>query len=140
MRVQRLRATAISLPQQNTRKETSTLSKKDAETGNEDFPHPKDARDCRRANRIRTLKLLFHERPQLAKFASKLGSMSQSMRFFPPPFSMEAVHVLQKRISFSQWPAEKTGTSGTIGANKDVQRLSAKSDPMMVKTSAVILP
>ena len=60
--------------------------------------------------------------------------------FFAAPFSMAAVHFLQKRISFNQCPAEKIGTNGTMGANTDVQCLSAKSEPMMLKTSAVILP
>ncbi len=66
--------------------------------------------------------------------------MSHSIRFLVPPLSIAALHFLQKRISFIQCPAEKTGTSSAIGESNAVQGLSAKSDPMMLKTSAVRLP
>ena len=63
--------------------------------------------------------------------------MSQSLRFFAPPFSMAAVHFLQKRISFSQCPAEKSGTNKASGEKTAVQGVRVIMDLTMLKTSAV---
>src|SRR5713226_8593532 len=77
---------------------------------------------------------------QLAQLASKLGSISQSIRLRFPPRSIAVVHFRQKRISFIQCPAVKAGTSTANGDSASVHGLSQKSDRTMLNTSDVSLP
>src|SRR6266849_718116 len=72
-----------------------------------------------------------HRGSQLAQFASKLESISQSMRGCFSFFSRAVDHLRQKRISFSQCPAVKAGTRAVSGNRDVVHGCSQKSDPIM---------
>src|SRR6266478_3934272 len=138
---QTLRATAIALPHPHGRKQTSTLVKKDAQISEKDFSNANRPRTQRASACLpRPIGGLAHCSPQLAQLASKFESISHSIRprFFP--LSIAADHFRQKRISFIQCPAVKTGTSTASGDIASVHGLSQKSDRTMLKTSAVSLP
>src|SRR6266849_4157901 len=138
---QRLRATAIALPHPDGRKQTSTLNKKDAKVREKDFPDANRVRRQSPSLRLqRRIAGLSHHSPQLAQLASKFESRSHSIRLCFSPRSIAEHHFLQKRISFSQWPAVNAGTSSANGDKASVHGLSQKSDRTMLKTSAVSLP
>src|SRR5438876_11644767 len=78
--------------------------------------------------------------PQLAQLASKCESKSHSIRLRFSPRSIAADHFRQKRISFNQCPAVKTGTNRASGDIDNVHGLPHKSERTMLNTSAVSLP
>src|SRR5216684_2312646 len=138
---QRLRATAIASPHPDSRKQTSTFNKKDAQVGKKDFPYANRARMQTPSARLRRrIGGLAHLAPQLAQLASKLESKSHNIRLRLSPRSIAEDHFRQKRISFIQCPAVIAGTSTASGDNASVHGLSQKSDRTMLNTSAVSLP
>src|SRR5690242_21939581 len=138
---QRLRATAIALPHPHRWKQTCAFNQKDACIGEKDFqPANRACVNCFSFRMRRRIGGLTHHAPQLAQLASKLESKSHSIRLRFSPRSIAEDHFRQKRISFSQCPAVKTGTSSASGDIASAHGLSQKSDRTMLNTSAVSLP
>src|SRR5260370_7048371 len=138
---QRLRATAIASPHPDGRKQTSTFNEKDAQIREKDFPYANRLRvPCPSHCLRRRIGGFAHRAHQLAQLASKSESKSQSIRLRLSPRSIIEDHFRQKRISFSQCPAVKAGTSNASGDNASVHGLSRKSARTMLNTSAVSLP